>query len=67
MRIFFAGAELTARPFPKDNRVRQGDIVSHKLLAGVLTAIQREQQERDQRALEQRRMTRRERSTLSTR
>ncbi len=64
VRIFFAGAELAARPFPKDNRVRQGDIVSHKLLAGALTAIQHEQQERDKRALEQRRMTRRERSHL---
>jgi hypothetical protein len=64
VRIFFAGAELAARPFPKDNRVRQGDIVSHKLLAGALTAIQREQQERDRRALEQGRMTRRERSLL---
>jgi hypothetical protein len=48
-------------PFPKDSRVRQGDVVSHKLLAGALTVIQRQQQERDRRTLEERRLTRRER------
>lgn len=54
--------ELAARPFPKDNRVNHGAIVSNKLLAGALTVIQAQQQERDQRALEERRMTRRERA-----
>jgi len=42
--------------------VSQGAIVSNKLLAGALTVIQAQQQERDQRALEERRMTRRERT-----
>ncbi len=40
VRIFHGDVELPARPFPKDNRVRQGAIVSHKLLAGALTVIQ---------------------------
>jgi hypothetical protein len=43
VRIFLGNLELPARPFPKDNRVRQGAIVSHKLLAGALTAIQSQQ------------------------
>ena len=34
VRIFFDGVQLTARPFPKDNRVRQADIVSHKAEVG---------------------------------
>jgi transposase len=64
VRIYFGAVELPARPFPKDNRVRQGDVVSHKLLAGALTVIQRQQQERDLRTLEHRRLTRRERTHL---
>ncbi len=58
--------QLTARPFPKDNRVRQADIVSHKLLGDTLEVIQREQQARDQRTLEQRRLTQRERTQLQS-
>jgi hypothetical protein len=66
VRIFFDGVQLTARPFPKDNRVRQADIVSHKLLGDTLTVIRREQQARDQRTLEQRRLTQRERTQLQS-
>jgi hypothetical protein len=61
-RIFLGNLELPARPFPKDNRVSQGAIVSHKLLARALTAIQSQQQERDRTTLEERRLTRRERA-----
>ena len=64
VRIFLGKVELPARPFPKDNRVSQGAIVSNKLLAGALTAIQGQQQERDRKALEERRMTRRERAHM---
>ncbi len=64
VRIFFDGVQLTARPFPKDDRVRQADIVRHKLLGDTLRVIQREQQACDQRALEQRRLTQRERTQL---
>ncbi|HEY6882038.1 MAG TPA: hypothetical protein VI299_28610 [Polyangiales bacterium] len=64
VRIFLGNLELPARPFPKDNRVSQGAIVSHKLLAGALTAIQRQQKERDRKTLEERRLTRRERANL---
>jgi hypothetical protein len=39
VRIFHDDVELPARPFPKDNRVYQGAIVAHKLLAGALTVI----------------------------
>jgi len=63
VRIFLGDVELPARPFPKDNRVSQGAIVSHKLLAGALTVIQGQQQERDRQRLEGR-LTRRERSHL---
>jgi hypothetical protein len=63
VRIFHGDAELPARPFPKDNRVHQGAIVSHKLLAGALMVIQGQQQERDKQRLEGR-LTRRERSHL---
>jgi hypothetical protein len=38
--------------------------VSNKLLAGALTAIQSQQQERDRKTLEERRLTRRERANL---
>jgi hypothetical protein len=38
VRIFLGNIELPARPFNKDNRVSQGAIVSHKLLAGALTS-----------------------------
>jgi hypothetical protein len=62
VRIFFGGVELAARPFPKDSRVSQAAVVGNKFLAGALTAIQRQQQERDQRALEERRLTQRERA-----
>lgn len=62
VRIYLGNVELAARPFPKDNRVNHGAIVSNKLLAGALTVIQAQQQQRDQRALEERRMTRRERA-----
>ena len=41
VRIYLGDVELAARPFPKDNRVSQGAIVSNKLLAGALTVIQR--------------------------
>jgi len=64
VRIFHGDVELPALPFPKDNRVRQGAIVSHKLLAGALTVIQGQQQERDRRVFEERRLTRRERTQL---
>ncbi len=64
VRIFLGDLELPARPFPKDNRVSQGAIVSNKLLASTLTAIQSQQQERDRRTLEERRLTRRERANL---
>jgi hypothetical protein len=40
--------------------VSQGAIVSHKLLAGALTVIQSQQQERDRKTLDERRPTRRE-------
>ncbi len=63
VRIFHGDVELAARPFPKDNRVRQRAIVSHKLLASALTVIQRQQQERDRQRLEGR-LTRRERCQL---
>jgi len=56
VRIFLGDVELPARPFPKDNRVRQGAIVSHKLLAGALTVIQGQQQERDRQRLEEQRL-----------
>ena len=36
VRIFLGEVELPARPFPKDNRVRQGDIVSHKFVVRAL-------------------------------
>jgi hypothetical protein len=64
VRIFLGNLKLPARPFPKDNRVSQGAIVSHKLLAGALTAIQSQQKERDRKTLEERRLTRRERANL---
>ncbi len=64
VRIFHGDVELPARPFPKDNRVTQGAIVSHKLLAGALTVIQGQQQERDRQRLEEQRLTRRERAHL---
>ncbi len=64
VRIFLDKLELPARPFPKDNRVRQGAIVSNKLLAGALTVIQGQQQERDRKTLEERRLTRRQRTHL---
>jgi transposase len=63
VRIFFGEVELPARPFPKDNRVTQGAIVSNKLLSGTLTAIQERQQERDRQRLAGR-LTQRERSHL---
>jgi hypothetical protein len=64
VRIFLDKLELPARPFPKDNRVRQGAIVSNKLLAGALTVIQGQQQERDRKTLEEHRLTRRQRTHL---
>ena len=64
VRIFHGDVELPARPFPKDNRVRQGAIVGNKLLAGALTVIQGQQQERDRQRLEEQRLTRRERAHL---
>jgi hypothetical protein len=47
VRIFLGSVELPARPFPKDSRVTQGAVVSNKLLAAALTAIQGQQKERD--------------------
>ena len=64
VRIFHGDVELPVLPFPKDNRVRQGAIVSHKLLAGALTVIQGQQQERELQRLEEQRLTRRERAHL---
>ena len=54
------GVALPARAFVKDARVRQGELVENKVLTAALADIQRQQQERDVRILESKRMTLRE-------
>jgi hypothetical protein len=54
------GIALPARPFIKDARVRQGEVVANKVLGAALADIQHQQELRDSRMLETKRMTLRE-------
>jgi hypothetical protein len=64
VHIEYRGAELKARAFPKDSRVRQGAVVENKLLAHTLQVIGLAQRKRDEDKLAAGKMTLRDEDLL---